>query len=206
MVPPHILVVFFGLSVMLALAPGPDIMFVLAQSLAYGKRDGLLVVLGLCTGLIVHTAAVACGVAAIVAASPKLLVFIKICGACYLLWLAYGSWKSAGAEKEGKPVQLAAGPLYLRGVVMNVTNPKVLLFFLALLPQYVSADHGTIWTQFVMLGFTFQIATLLVFGCVALMAGFVGDRFMNNPTAKCILARLSSVVFIVLACALVFAH
>lgn len=204
MVPFHVLVIFFGISAVLALAPGPDILFVLAQSLAYGKRDGLLVVLGLCTGLIVHTTAVACGVATIVAASPGLLFIIKLCGACYLLWLAYGSWRSAGGEHEGKPVQLGGWPLYFRGVVMNVTNPKVLIFFLALLPQYVSASRGTLWTQFVMLGFTFQLATFVVFGLVAVLAGTVGERFIGNANTRRLLGRMASIVFVLLAVALIW--
>ncbi len=205
MVPFPTLVVFFGASVLLALAPGPDILFVLAQSVAYGKRDGLLVVLGLCAGLIVHTTLVACGVAAIVAASPDLLLAIKTMGALYLLWLAYGSWRSAGSEREGRSVQLAAGPLYLRGVVMNVTNPKVLIFFLALLPRYVSKDNGVVWTQVVQLGITFQLATLLVFGAIALLAGGIGERFMGNPKARFILGRVAAIVFLLLALSL-FIH
>lgn len=202
MVPITTLSVFFGVSVILALAPGPDILFVLAQSMAYGKRDGLLVVLGLCTGLIVHTTLVACGVAAIVAASPKLLFAIKAMGALYLLWLAVGAWRSAGREHEGRSVQLAPGPLYLRGVVMNVTNPKVLIFFLALLPRYVSEANGVVWTQVVQLGITFQLATLLVFGVIALLAGGIGERFLGNPKARCVLGRVAAVVFILLASSL----
>ncbi|MBN9324484.1 MAG: LysE family translocator, partial [Delftia acidovorans] len=132
------LLAFFGVAVLLGLSPGPDNLFVLMQSAQRGWRVGLCVVLGLCLGLVVHTAAVALGLAALVAASPLLFTAIKLCGAAYLAWLAWGALRAVARPGE-MPLAGAADPLTParalrwvgRGVVMNLTNPKVLIFFLA---------------------------------------------------------------------------
>ena len=136
---------FFAASVLLALAPGPDNVFVLLHAAQHGRRAGMLVVLGLCSGLLVHTAAVALGLAAVLAASATAFTVVKLCGAAYLLWLAWGAWHApVGMGEAGRTLAMAAGATYARGVVMNVTNPKVAIFFLAFLPQFVD-PRGVTW-------------------------------------------------------------
>ena len=131
---------FFGASLLLAIAPGPDNLFVLMQSAVFGVRAGMIVVLGLATGLLLQTLAAALGIAAVVAAVPALFWAIKCLGAAYLLWLAWQAWTHAKDAARGHDaVKLSGLALWRRGVVMNITNPKVQIFFLAFFPQFVPA-------------------------------------------------------------------
>lgn len=198
--PLELLALFFGASLLLGLIPGPDNLFVLSQSLVFGSRAGLLVVLGLCTGLILHTTLVALGLAALIAASEHLLLLIKIVGMGYLLYLAFLSWKDSGAEAVTRPKrQLGNWQLYRRGIVMNSTNPKVALFFLAYLPQFVDVSYGVIATQVMLLGFLFMLATILVFGAIALLAGRYSERLNQSDKNRMMLNRSVSLLFVLLA-------
>ncbi len=191
---------FFAASVMLALVPGPDNMFVLMHAAVHGARAGLLVVLGLCTGLLFHTAAVALGLAALLAASTTGFAVIKTLGAVYLLWLAWMSWQAPAGLGSGPSVPvLGARQTYLRGVLMNISNPKVALFFLAFLPQFAQPAAGPVGIQIVQLGAVFMVATLLTFGAIAMLAGRLGQRLHTSPKATRLLNRVAGAVFVVLA-------
>lgn len=197
---------FFGIAVLLALAPGPDNVFVMMQAAMWGRRAGLYVVLGLCTGLVGHTAAVAIGLAALVAASPTAFTALKLLGAAYLVYLAWGAFRApVGADKAARPAQLSRGALFRRGVVMNLTNPKVSLFFLAFLPQFTSAERGSVALQTISLGALFIAATLLVFGAIAFFSGAFGQLFQRSPNAQRALNWIAGAVFIGLALRLAFA-
>lgn len=207
MLTPDIALSFFGVAVLLALAPGPDNVFVLTQSMMWGRWSGLLVVLGLCTGLIGHTLAVAAGLAAVFAASPRAFVVLKLAGAAYLLYLAWHSLRalpSGTALAGGRLPALSPLALYRRGIIMNLTNPKVSLFFLAFLPQFTSPARGSVALQTLWLGVLFMLATLLVFGAVAWFTGLIGERLRRSPRIQIIMDRLAGVVFIGLAVALLF--
>jgi threonine/homoserine/homoserine lactone efflux protein len=196
---------FFGVAVLLALAPGPDNLFVLMQSARSGPRGGLAVVAGLCTGLIVHTLAVALGLAALIAASPSAFTALKLAGAIYLLWLAWGAWR-APADWHGEAPPAGEGwRLYRRGIVMNVTNPKVSIFFLAFLPQFVSIDAGPPALQVAWFGLLFMVATFLVFGGIALGAGALGQWLQRSARLRQGLNRAAALVFAGLAARLVWA-
>ena len=198
--PFEVLILFFGTSLLLGLIPGPDNLFVLSQSLVFGSRAGLLVVLGLCTGLIFHTSLVALGLAALIATSDQLLIFIKIMGMCYLLYLAVLSWKDSGQQSTSSPRrQLSSWQLYRRGIIMNSTNPKVALFFLAFLPQFIDVTYGAITAQVMFLGFLFMLSTVLVFGAIALLAGFYSQRLNQSVHSRVILNRSVSIIFVMLA-------
>ncbi|MCC4118597.1 LysE family translocator [Aromatoleum toluclasticum] len=198
---------FFAVSVLLGAAPGPDNLFVLMQSAMRGRRAGMLVVLGLCTGLLGHTAAVAVGLAAVFAASATAFTVLKFAGAAYLAWLA---WQVLTAPDGGAPAAGEAAPdgwrMYVRGIVMNLTNPKVILFFLAFLPQFVEADAGPVALQVMWLGFVFIVATLLTFGTIALFAASIGQRLRSSATARRVLNKSAGVVFLGLAARLVLAE
>lgn len=192
--------VFFPAAVLLALSPGPDNLFVLAQSAQHGRVAGFVVTLGLCTGLVGHTLAVAFGLAAIVRASAMAFTVLKVAGALYLLYLAWQAWRAGSVtESETQTPALSVWSLYRRGVVMNLTNPKVSLFFLAFLPQFADARHGSMVGQFLQLGSLFILATMIVFGMVSLLAGGFGDLFRRSPMAQIILNRSAAVVFAGLA-------
>ena len=176
MIPFDTLALFFAAAVALALAPGPDNIFVLTQSALHGRLAGLLVTLGLCTGLLVHTAAGSLGVAAIFQTSALAFNALKIVGPAYLLYLAWHAFR-AGASDLAQQDSIDTGrrALYVRGIVMNVTNPKVAIFFLAFLPQFANPARGSLATQVLLLGAVFILAALLVFGFIAWAAGFIGD-------------------------------
>lgn len=206
MQPVDALLIFFLASLLLALTPGPDNLFVLAQAAQQGKLAGLAVTIGLCTGLLVHTAAVALGVAAIFQASAVAFSLLKFIGAVYLLYLAYGAFM-AGAESgcNQHPSRLNFSKLYVRGVIMNVTNPKVSLFFLAFLPQFTDPTFGPLLPQILILGFLFILSTILIFGGISLLAGVAGGYFRKSAKAQIILNRIAGTVFVALAIKLALA-
>ena len=154
---------FFLLAMALGIAPGPDILFVFAQSLAQGQAAGSLVTLGLCTGLVFHVSLAAFGIAAVLRRKPHLFKAITWCGAAYLVWLGIGAWRSAVVPVgESTAETMPYLRLYLRGIVMNVCNPKVMLFFLALMPRFVVPERGRVTAQFLLLGLTFAAAYIFV--------------------------------------------
>jgi threonine/homoserine/homoserine lactone efflux protein len=199
------LTLFFVTAVLLALTPGPDNIFVLGQSLAFGHRTGLIIVLGLCSGLIIHTAFVAFGVAAMVAASPWLFSLLKLIGAAYLLYLAWLNWRVSASVRQNKSLAvLSDWHMYRRGFIMNVTNPKVALFFLAFLPQFVNAARDDVPLQILLLGGLFMLSTLLVFGGIAMLAGRYSRYLNQSEQRRLLLNRLVSLLFVLIALNLLF--
>ncbi len=200
-----ILSAFFATALLMALVPGPDNLFVLTQSAVYGARAGFATTFGLITGLCAHTAAVTLGVAALFRASEAAFLGLKIVGALYLLHLARLSFRSgassASLEWSRFPGFLA---LYRRGVIMNITNPKVSLFFLAFLPQFADPGRGNLSAQIILFGALFQCATLLVFGGVALLGGKLAIWFNKSVREQILLNRAAGCVFVALAVALAF--
>lgn len=194
------LLLFTSASLLLALAPGPDNIFVLTQSALKGRLVGLVVTLGLCTGLIVHTSAVALGVAAVFQASALAFNLLKYAGAAYLLYLAWGAFRAGASVLSSESDQeISLARYYLRGIVMNVTNPKVSIFFLAFLPQFTRPEMGSLPLQMLVLGAVFILATLLVFGAISLLAGVLGQWLRRSARAQQLLNKTAAVVFAALA-------
>lgn len=203
MIPLETLSAFFLTSVLLALAPGPDNIFVLTQSALHGRVSGLAVVLGLCTGLIGHTLAVALGVAVIFQTSALAFAALKFIGAAYLLYLAWQAFHAAAVTTQSEADDnTPLRRLYGRGIIMNATNPKVSIFFLAFLPQFADPAHGPLPAQLILLGTVFIVATILVFAIIALLAGTLGPYFNRSAKIQCALNRLAGAVFIALALSL----
>lgn len=200
MVPVDTILMFIAASVALALAPGPDNIFVLTQSALYGRRTGILVTLGLCTGLVVHTMAVSLGVAVIFQTSALAFNILKIIGAAYLIYLAFQAFRAGPETLEGAfDVERAWYQLYSRGIIMNLTNPKVAIFFLAFLPQFADPSVGAVSLQILMLGGIFIVLTLLIFGVVSWFAGFIGQWLKGSVKAQVIMNRVAGTVFMALA-------
>jgi threonine/homoserine/homoserine lactone efflux protein len=199
---------FFLVSALLALSPGPDNVFVLVQSALRGPRAGLLVVLGLCSGLVVHTAAVALGLAALFAASAPAFTALKWIGAAYLLYLAWGAFRAPVdvAVAPGAAAETDGWRMVRRGVVMNLTNPKVVVFFLAFLPQFADPARGPVAPQLLVLGAVFILATLLVFGAIAVGSGLFGTLLQRSARARRALNWLAATVFVGLAARLATAQ
>lgn len=203
---PETLIAFFGVAVLLAFSPGPDNVFVLLQSMRHGARAGLAVVLGLCAGLVVHTAAVALGLAAVFASSPMAFVVLKYCGAAYLAYLAWQAWRApvtqadaatraAGAAIDGRALRRMGA----RGMLMSLTNPKVLIFFLAFLPQFADPARGSLAPQIMVLGGVFMLAAFLVFGAMACFSGAFGRLLQKSASGQRWLNRVTALVFVGLA-------
>lgn len=201
------LAAFFAASILLALAPGPDNIFVLTQSALRGREAGLIVTIGLCTGLVVHTTAVAFGVAVIFQASAVAFTVLKLVGAGYLLYLAWQIFRVSASKINTKPTsKLNFATLYRRGIIMNVTNPKVSIFFLAFLPQFADPKRGSLTLQLMMLGGIFIVSTLLVFGSIAILAGSLGEWFNRSERSQKIINWVAGSVFVGIAIKLLTAE
>lgn len=198
---------FFGLALLLSFAPGPDNIFVMLQSATHGRRAGLWVVLGLCTGLVGHTVAVALGLAAVFAASVTAFNLLKMAGAAYLTWLAWQALRAPATPLSTTDAPLpGARGMYLRGVIMNLTNPKVAIFFLALLPQFVQAERDGVTVQILWLGALFIGATLLAFGLITWFAASLGALLRRSANAQRWMNRLTGIAFLGLAARLATAQ
>ena len=200
MIPIETITLFLAAAVALGLAPGPDNIFVLTQSALHGRIAGLFVTLGLCTGLILHTTAVALGVAVIFQTSAIAFNALKVVGAIYLLYLAWQAFRATATEiTVVKEKSNSWRNLYLRGVIMNITNPKIAVFFLAFLPQFADPNRGTVSTQIIIFGAMFMVTTLVVFGSVAWAAGFLSNWLKTSNCGQVVMNKIAGIVFVGLA-------
>lgn len=200
----QVMLTFIAYSVLLALAPGPDNLFVLTHSALKGRMAGLIVTFGLCTGLIGHTTAVALGLAVIFKVSPVAYKGLMFCGAAYLLYLAWHAFRaSAGKMGEDNALGLQPWQLYRRGIIMNLTNPKVAVFFLAFLPQFTNPGHGSIPLQIMVLGMVFILSALLVFGSISFLGGSLAKLFNKSAGVQRGLNIISGLIFVGIAVKLV---
>lgn len=176
------LLYFIAASAALTLLPGPDILFVLTQSISQGKMAGISTATGLCTGILVHTSAAALGISALIYKSALAFEIVKYAGAAYLLYLAWQALRESGELVSSVPVrETSAFALYRRGIFMNVLNPKVALFFLAFLPQFVNLESGNVPMQMILLGIVFLIQAWLIFSIISVFAGTIGDKIVKKP-------------------------
>ena len=206
MPPVETLGAFFVASVVMGLAPGPDILFVLTQSALYGARAGFATTCGLITGLFVHITAVSLGVAALFQSSETAFKVLKFAGAAYLLYLAWLSFRSGTSKASLQKAQFPGyGTLYRRGVIMNITNPKVTLFCLAVLPQFVEPERGHPTLQILSLGGLYELACLIVFTAIAALGGRMATWFNRSDRAQMLMNRIAGCIFLGLALMLAFA-
>lgn len=196
-----ILFSFIFATVALSFSPGPDNIYVLMQSITNGRKYGLATVCGLISGCLLHTTLVAFGVSAIIKESDTLFFAIKALGALYLLYLAYKVYKSDAKVSLGSAAvpKKSLGQLYKQGVIMNVLNPKVSIFFLAFFPAYLYSDTISTVTQFYVLGLIFMATSFIVFALIAILAGFISDYLKQSKNIGLVLKWLQIVVFIGIA-------
>lgn len=194
------LLAFAGATVLLALSPGPDNIYVLTQSIVNGAKAGLATTAGLITGCIVHTSLIAFGISAILVASPKLFFGIKVVGALYLFFLAFKVYASDSAiTLTTETSQKSTLGLFKQGIVMNVLNPKVMIFFLAFFPAFLWDSEGNTVGQFFILGGVFMLTSLIVFGSIALLAASIASLIRENSRLGIILKWLQIIVFLGIA-------
>ena len=188
-------------SVLLTLAPGPDILYLLTKSLSSGAKSGIILACGLVSGIAFHTMLVMIGVAALISSSTTALLLLKCFGGLYLLYLATLAFRSSGEVKLGRAdSSRSMAALYKRGVLMNVLNPKVLLFFLAFLPQFISFDGGISPSlQILLLGLTFAIQALIVFSIVSVCADQMRRVILKRKNIGRILGKIEGWVLVIIA-------
>ncbi len=197
----QILLSFVASVAVLAISPGPDNIFVLMQSVVYGKKYGLATVIGLMTGCIIHTTLVAFGVSVIIKENENIFLGIKLLGAAYLIYLAYKVFKSDariamnadGIEKK-TPFQL-----FKVGFLMNVLNPKVTIFFLALFPGFLFSESLSTVLQFYVLGGLFILTSFIIFSSIAILGGTISETIQRNKNIGIWLKWLQIIVFVGIA-------
>lgn len=195
------LIQFLLASVLLTLSPGPDILYVLSSSLRQGFRTGFFIALGLCSGLIIHTGLVGFGVASLIQQDVFWMWILKVFGAAYMLWLAYKVYSSdATIVLQDDTINLKSLQGYFaQGFLMNVLNPKVSLFFLAFLPQFINSQGGSLFFQAIVLGLLFFAQALIIFSLVAFFAGRLAGSIAQNQRFQLLLKYFQVVLFVVLA-------
>jgi len=192
---------FFLTSLVLTIAPGPDVMYVLSQSISKGRNYGIAAAFGLATGLLFHTTLLAFGISSMITAIPWLFQAIKIFGALYLLWIAYQVFKSPASFHLKESTSNVDKPLknVTQGLIMNISNPKVMLFFLALFPTFLNPNIGNLKIQVYTLGSIFMIQALIVFVLYAIIASSLTLVLRESKAFNLILKWLQIVVFVTLA-------
>ncbi|MDB9723813.1 LysE family translocator [Polaribacter sp.] len=185
----------------LTLSPGPDNIFVLTQSIAFGKKYGMATVFGLISGCLVHTTLLAFGVSAIIKESENVFLGVKFFGALYLVSLAYKRYSSDAtiAFSEENVLRKTTRELFKEGFIMNVLNPKVSIFFLAFFPGFLFTTSVSTVIQFYVLGGIFMLVSLVIFSAIAILAGAISERIKRNKNIGYYLKWIQIVVFLCIA-------
>lgn len=198
---------FLGAAIVLTLVPGPDNLFTLAQSIAKGKNAGIFTTLGLCTGLLVHIVAATIGISAIIYQSSLAFTIVKYAGAAYLLYLAYKSFREKGSTFNlDNEDSLDYRSLYKKGIIMNLLNPKVSLFFLALFPQFINYENGNVPTQMLVFGVLFLAQAFFIFTLISLFAGRVGYFLRKNTSLSKKINMVQGTLFTVIGLKIAFSQ
>lgn len=189
-------------SFFLTIAPGPDVMYVIAQSISKGKKYGLASAIGLSVGLLFHTALLAFGISQLISQNESIFLAIKYLGALYLLWLAYKVWKSSPQtdmvpmEKSPKKYPITNT---FQGLIMNISNPKVLMFFLAIIPNFIDLSNENIKGQIFVMGIIFVVQALIIFSLYAILASKLTGFLRENTKFQRFLKYFQIIVFVGLA-------
>jgi threonine/homoserine/homoserine lactone efflux protein len=196
-------------GILLNLTPGQDTMYIIGRSVAKGRKAGVLSVLGIMTGILVHTLLAALGLSVILATSSLAFAVIKLAGAGYLIWIGIGFLRTCGDDSALSQVPPAApnpGKIFRQGVLTNVLNPKVALFFLSFLPQFVSSRSEVVVLPFLILGLVFL--TTCGIWCLFLVHGaaWLSAHFRCRTTAGSLLKKLTGLLFVGLGIKLAFSQ
>ena len=192
---------FLAAAVLITLAPGPDNLMVLSIGMARGRKPGVAFGLGCALGCLNHTLLAALGVGALIAASAVAFTALKIIGGLYLVWLGAQAIRHArpvGALRTEATPSESPRKLFVKGLIANAINPKVVLFFLAFLPQFVDTARGHAGWQMAQLGLVFTLETVLIFSAIGWFSGRVGERLARNPGLGAWLDRTAGGIFVLL--------
>ncbi|WGG48410.1 LysE family translocator [Rugamonas sp. DEMB1] len=208
LITPEQAIAFLGVAVAITASPGPDNLLVLGVGMSRGRRQGMAFGLGCALGCLSHTVLATLGVSALIAASPLAFGGLKLFGGLYLVWLGIGALRSRGGasvDGAGLPDD-SLGKLFAKGLFANSINPKVVLFFLSFLPQFVVAERGDVSWQTAQLGLIFTAQACLLFGLLGYFSGAVGKWINRHPRAGLWLDRIAGTIFVGLGVRLMVAR
>lgn len=190
----------------LAISPGPDNIYVLMQSVTNGRKYGMATVMGLISGCIIHTTLLAFGVSAIIKNNEIIFFIIKLCGASYLIYLAYKVYTSKDAiNLSGEEVvKRSTWQLFKQGFIMNVLNPKVTIFFLAFFPGFLFSKELNTVAQFYVLGLLFMFVSFIIFSIIVILSSYISDYFRKNERIGVFFKWLQIIVFVAIGIFLFF--
>ena len=199
---------FLLAAILITASPGPDNLLVLGLGMSKGRKQGMVFGLGCALGCLSHTLLAVLGVSALIAASPVAFTALRVGGGLYLVWLGYNALRSQGGSKtgDGNAAPQSLRSLFTKGLVANAINPKVVLFFLSLLPQFVIPANGNVPGQMLALGVTFTVQAAILFGLLGWFAGAIGAWLNRKPGAGKWLDRIAGTVFVALGIKLIVAR
>lgn len=205
MIEPAKLAVFIGVSWALIIAPGPDMIYVITRGMAHGRRAGILSAIGVVCGILVHTTAAAFGLTLILQTSAVVFLFVKFAGAAYLIYLGFKAWRDKSTfHLQASTSSATSGALFWQGVLSNVLNPKIAVFFLAFLPQFVDQGSRHVPLQMVFLGLTFACFGLCFLLVVGYSSGTLGRWVTGKSQVAQFFQRLAGGILIALGIRLAF--
>ena len=184
MIPLNELLIFAAACLLMVLTPGPNMIYLISRSICQGRKAGLVSLLGVVAGFFVHLFAAAAGLTAVFLEVPMAYEVLKWAGALYLLWLAWQAVKP-GARSPFEAQQLppdSARKLVTMGFLTSALNPKIAVFYLSVFPQFITPEHGSVFTQSLLLGFTQISVSFMVNALIAVFAASIASWFINNPT------------------------
>ncbi len=189
---------FLTAAVLLNLSPGPDIAFILGQTVRGGKKSGFAAMLGIWTGAFGHVLMAAAGLSAILATSAFAFSVVKWVGAGYLIWLGISALRSSGGSFVSDKVKTSPKffPIYKQGAIVGLLNPKVAIFFLAFLPQFVVEGAGPIWAQLFLHGSLIILVAAFIEPPLVLAGGKLTNKLRNNPKIGLWMDRSLGAIFI----------
>jgi len=199
---------FLLAAILITASPGPDNLLVLGLGMSKGRKQGMVFGLGCALGCLSHTLLAVLGVSALIAASPVAFTALRVGGGLYLVWLGINALRSQGGSKtgDGDAAPASLRSLFTKGLVANAINPKVVLFFLSLLPQFVIPANGNVPGQMLALGVTFTVQAAILFGLLGWFAGAIGAWLNRKPGAGKWLDRIAGTVFVALGIKLIVAR
>lgn len=199
---------FLAAAMLITLSPGPDNLMVLGVGISRGRVQGVVFGLGCALGCLSHTLLAVMGVSALIAASPIAFSALKIGGGVYLCWLGIQALRSRGRVDvvNAKAQSESLRRLFAKGLFANSINPKVILFFLSFLPQFVQAEHGRVAWQTAQFGLLFTLQAALLFGLLGYFSGSVGRWIQRNEHAGMWLDRAAGAIFVGLGVRLIVAR
>jgi len=197
MIEPAKFALFIGVSWALIIAPGPDMLYVITRGLAHGRRAGMLSAIGVICGILVHTTAAAFGLSLLIQTSAFAFLVVKAAGAVYLLYLGFKTWRAKSAfHLQTSASSAKSSALFWQGVLSNVLNPKIAIFFLAFLPQFVDKGSSHVAVQMVILGLTFAFFGLCFLLLVGYSSGTIGRWLIDRPRYAQFFQRLAGGILI----------